>query len=164
MFLHTNLLRTGLVFAHLLIARGACFYTPSYSGRCICIKKYFKKNPHKIEKYLFQNKRYIFFRPTNRLPTGSGGAELVAGRSIATDKSLYPAGGLAFIMAKKPILDSNNRIAGWKNFVRFVLDQDTGSAIKGKGRADLYFGTGEKAGAAAGHYMQRGKLFYLVRK
>ena len=128
------------------------------------IKKYFKDNPYQIKKYLYQNKRYIFFRPTERLPTGSGGAELVAGRAIATDKSLYPAGGLAFIMAKKPILDSNNRIVTWKNFVRFVLDQDTGSAIKGRGRADLYFGTGEEAGAAAGHYMQRGKLFYLVKK
>ena len=128
------------------------------------IKKYFKDNPHHIKKYLFQNKRYIFFRPSDRLPTGSGGAELVAGRAIATDKSLYPAGGLAFIMAKKPILDSNNNIIRWDNFVRFVLDQDTGSAIKGRGRADLYFGTGLQAGAAAGHYMQRGKLFYLVRK
>lgn len=128
------------------------------------IKKYFKDNPHQVDRYLFQNKRYIFFRPTDRLPTGSGGAELVAGRSIATDKTLYPAGGLAFIMAKKPILDSNSKIIRWENFLRFVLDQDTGSAIKGKGRADLYFGTGDKAGAAAGHYMQRGKLFYLVKK
>jgi membrane-bound lytic murein transglycosylase A len=128
------------------------------------IKKYFKDNPQNIKKYLYQNKRYIFFRITERLPTGSGGAELVAGRAIATDKSLYPAGGLAFIMAKKPILDSDNNIVRWKNFVRFVLDQDTGSAIKGRGRADLYFGTGEEAGVAAGHYMQRGKLFYLVKK
>jgi membrane-bound lytic murein transglycosylase A len=128
------------------------------------IKKYFKDNPQNIQKYLYQNKRYIFFRITERLPTGSGGAELVAGRAIATDKSIYPAGGLAFIMAKKPILDSDNNIVRWKNFVRFVLDQDTGSAIKGRGRADLYFGTGEEAGAAAGHYMQRGKLFYLVKK
>ena len=128
------------------------------------IKKYFKDNPHHIEKYLYQNKRYIFFSPTDRLPTGSGGGELVAGRSIATDKSLYPAGGLGFVMAKKPILDANFKIVGWKNFVRFVLDQDTGSAIRGRGRADLYFGVGEEAGAAAGHYMQRGKLFYLVRK
>lgn len=128
------------------------------------IKKYFKENPHQINRYLFQNKRYIFFRPTDRLPTGSGGAELVAGRSIATDKTLFPAGGLAFIMAKKPVLDSNSRIIRWENFLRFVLDQDTGSAIKGKGRADLYFGTGHEAGVAAGHYMQRGKLFYLVKK
>lgn len=128
------------------------------------IKKYFRENPRQALKYLYKNKRYIFFHYTNHLPKGSGGGEVVAGRSIATDKSLYPAGALAFIVAKKPILGPDSKIADWKMFSRFVLDQDTGSAIKGPGRADLYFGIGEEAGEAAGHYMQRGKLFYLVKK
>lgn len=128
------------------------------------IKKFFKENPRQAPKYLYKNKRYIFFHHTHHLPKGSGGGEVVAGRSIATDKSLYPAGALAFIIAKKPVLGPDSKIVGWKMFSRFVLDQDTGSAIKGPGRADLYFGTGEEAGEAAGHYMQRGKLFYLVKK
>lgn len=128
------------------------------------IKKYFKENPRQVSKYLYQNKRYIFFRRTDFSPRGSGGGEVVAGRSIATDKSLYPAGALAFIVAQKPVLGHDSKIVDWEMFSRFVLDQDTGSAIKGPGRADLYFGTGEEAGEAAGHYMQRGKLFYLVKK
>ena len=128
------------------------------------IKKYFKENPRQAPKYLHKNKRYIFFYRTHHLPRGSGGGEVVAGRSIATDKSIYPAGALAFIIAEKPVLGPDSKIVAWKMFSRFVLDQDTGSAIKGPGRADLYFGIGEEAGEAAGHYMQRGKLFYLVKK
>lgn len=128
------------------------------------IKRYFRRHPEDIQRYLFQNRRYIFFDLSDQGPTGSVGVELVPGRSIATDKTLYPGGGLAFITARKPVLDANNRIAGWQEFSRFVLDQDTGSAIKGPGRADLYFGVGEGAGAAAGHYYQPGRIVYLLKK
>jgi len=128
------------------------------------IKAYFRQHPEKIRHYLFQNRRYIFFELSEGAPLGSGGTELVPGRSMATDKSLYPAGGLAFLAAHKPLLDANDRIVGWQPFSRFVIDQDTGSAIQGPGRADLYFGVGETAGAAAGHYYQRGKMLYLILK
>ncbi len=128
------------------------------------IKKYFAENPKDIEKYLYQNKRYIFFTFNDKGPRGSGGGELVGGRSIATDKSIYPAGGLAFIKVKKPILDGNNNIIRWQPISRFVVDQDTGSAIRGPGRADLFFGTGKKAGAQAGHYHERGKIYYLIKR
>ncbi|MBT3510866.1 MAG: hypothetical protein HN472_15125 [Nitrospina sp.] len=128
------------------------------------IKKYFLNNPQDISKYLYQNKRYIFFTLNNEGPRGSGGGELVGGRSIATDKSIYPAGGLAFIRVKKPVLDENNKIVRWQPISRFVVDQDTGSAIRGPGRADLYFGTGLKAGAKAGHYHERGEVYYLIKR
>ena len=128
------------------------------------IKKYFAKNPQDISKYLNQNKRYIFFSLTDKGAIGSGGGELVGGRSIATDKSIYPAGGLAFVKVRQPVLDANNRIKSWKLISRFVLDQDTGSAIRGKGRADLYFGTGRKAGAMAGHYHEKAEVYYLIKK
>lgn len=128
------------------------------------MKRYFREHPENIDKFLFRNNRYIFFRMSDRSPQGSSGAELVAGRSIATDKSLYPAGGLAYITVKKPILDDNLNITGWQKVSRFVLDQDTGSAIKGPGRVDLYFGVGDAAGAAAGHYKQTGTLVYLLKK
>jgi membrane-bound lytic murein transglycosylase A len=128
------------------------------------IKKYFVDNPQDISKYLYQNKRYIFFTLSDEGPRGSGGGELVGGRSIATDKSIYPAGGLAFIKVKQPVLDKNNKIVRWKPISRFVVDQDTGSAIRGPGRADLYFGTGLKAGAKAGHYHERGEVYYLIKR
>ncbi len=128
------------------------------------IKKYFAENPQDIPKYLYQNKRYIFFSLSDEGPRGSGGGELVGGRSIATDKSIYPAGGLAFIRVKQPVLDENNEIIRWQPISRFVVDQDTGSAIRGPGRADLFFGTGLEAGAKAGHYHERGEVYYLIKK
>ena len=128
------------------------------------IKQYFREHPQNIDKYLFRNHRYIFFEMSDSLPRGSGGAELVGGRSIATDKSLYPAGGLAYITVDKPILNDDLEITGWQKVSRFVVDQDTGSAIKGPGRVDLYFGVGNAAGAAAGHYKRKGTLVYLLKK
>jgi membrane-bound lytic murein transglycosylase A len=129
------------------------------------IKKYFVDHPQDIAKYLFQNKRYIFFTFNNdEGPRGSGGGELVGGRSIATDKSIYPAGGLAFIKVRQPLLDEDNKILGWQAISRFVVDQDTGSAIRGPGRGDLFFGTGEQAGAKAGHYHEKGDVYYLIKR
>ena len=128
------------------------------------MKQYFRDHPENIDKYLFRNNRYIFFQNSDSSPRGSGGAELVAGRSIATDKSLYPAGGLVFISVEKPILNDELEITGWQKVSRFVIDQDTGSAIKGPGRVDLYFGVGEPAGAAAGRYKRTGHMTYLLKK
>jgi membrane-bound lytic murein transglycosylase A len=129
------------------------------------IKKYFKEHPEDMQKYFFYNKRYIFFKLSNKgNPRGSGGGELLGGRSIATDKKVYPAGGLAFVKLRKPILNKENEIVKWKSFSRFVVDQDTGNAIRGKGRADFYFGMGDRAGAKAGHFHERGDVFYIVKK
>jgi membrane-bound lytic murein transglycosylase A len=128
------------------------------------MKQYFRDHPEDIDKYLFRNNRYIFFQMSSSSPRGSGGAELVAGRSIATDKSLYPAGGLVHITIEKPILNDELEITGWQKVSRFVIDQDTGSAIKGPGRVDLYFGVGEAAGAGAGHYKRTGYMTYLLKK
>ena len=129
------------------------------------IKEYFIDHPKDIAKYLYQNKRYIFFTLNDdEGPRGSGGGELVGGRSIATDKSIYPAGGLAFIKIRQPVLNEKNEIVRWQPISRFVVDQDTGSAIRGAGRGDLYFGTGQVAGAKAGHYHERGEVYYLIKR
>ena len=129
------------------------------------IKKYFREHPEDIQKYLFQNKRYIFFKLSNEgSPRGSGGGELIGGRSIATDKKIYPAGGLAFVQLRKPILNDKNEIVRWEKFSRFVVDQDTGNAIRGAGRADFYFGMGDRAGAKAGYFHEWGDVFYIVKR
>jgi len=128
------------------------------------IKKHFNERPQDIPKYLYKNKRYIFFEFSDGTPRGSSGTPVIANRSIATDTSVYPQGGLAFISAQKPILDASGEIAKWEPFTRFVLNQDTGSAIKGLGRVDLYFGIGKQAGQLAGHYMQKGNLYFLLLK
>jgi membrane-bound lytic murein transglycosylase A len=128
------------------------------------IKKYLRNNPEKIPIYLYQNKRYIFFSYNDNGPLGSGGGTLVGGRSLATDKSIYPAGGLALIFVRKPVLDQDDNITSWKRTFRFVVDQDTGSDIKGPGRADLFFGIGQRPGIMAGGFKEWGEVYYLIKK
>ena len=56
------------------------------------------------------------------------------------------------------------RLIGWRPFVRFVLNQDTGGAIRGFQRADLYMGSGDDAGAHAGYMNSPGKIYFLMLK
>ncbi|MEE9258041.1 MAG: MltA domain-containing protein [Nitrospinaceae bacterium] len=137
---------------------------PIEEGSMQGIKRYLREHPEDVRKYFFRNKRYIFFKLSDQGPHGSGGGELVGGRSIATDKSVYPAGGLGFLQLKKPVLNDKEEIVEWKSFSRFVVDQDTGSAIRGPGRGDLYFGMGHLAGVKAGQFHVRGNLYYLLKK
>ena len=111
-----------------------------------------------------ENERYIFFRFVKEGALGTLGVSLTPGRSVATDILLFPKGALAIIVTKKPILDSTGKLVGWKPFSRFVLNQDTGSSIRGLGRVDLYFGSGPEAGAAAGYMKSAGRLYFLVPK
>ena len=73
---------------------------------------------------------------------------------------------LSFIQAQKPRVDPERPgvILDWIPFSRFVLNQDTGGAIKGPGRADIFWGSGEYAEIAAGHLKHRGDLYVLVLK
>lgn len=121
--------------------------------------------PLELQQYLNKNPSYVFFRKLDGNSVGSLGAEVVAGRTIATDPRYFPKGALAFIEFSKPIFrDQANLATEWKNVQRFVLDQDTGGAIRGPDRLDLYWGKGDSAKQAAGNIKHWGKLSYLVPK
>ena len=125
---------------------------------------YFTANPQQLNKYLPRNNRFVFFRETNGLPpTGSLGVPVTGDRSIATDKSLMPPGALALIVAPIPDVEPTGEI-DTRVVSRYVLDQDTGSAIKGAGRVDIFLGSGELAGHRAGRLNGSGNLFYLLLK
>ncbi|MEM7756726.1 MAG: MltA domain-containing protein [Cyanobacteria bacterium P01_A01_bin.40] len=125
---------------------------------------YFTANPRLLDQYLPRNNRFIFFRETaGKPPTGSLGVPVTGDRSIATDKSLMPPGALALIMAPIPDVQSTGEMKT-KIVSRYVLDQDTGSAIKGAGRVDIFLGSGEVAGERAGLINSSGNLFYLLLK
>jgi membrane-bound lytic murein transglycosylase A len=68
------------------------------------------------------------------------------------------------IQTEIPVIDGAGRLAGWRPITRFVLNQDTGGAIRGPRRADLYFGTGDEAAGLAGYMNRPGKIFFLVLK
>lgn len=122
---------------------------------------YFRQNPQELQNYLQRNPSFVFFRETfNRPATGSIGVPVTPERSIATDKSLMPPGGIALIKTTIPVL-SNGRLIS-QPIRRFVLDQDTGGAIKGAGRVDIFMGTGQIAKDRAGLINTDGQLYYLV--
>lgn len=126
--------------------------------------EYFEQNPSELDNYLPRNNRFIFFRETDGAPaTGSLGFPVTAGRSIATDKSIMPPGALALINMPLPQRNQSGELVITPSS-RFVLDQDTGGAIKGAGRVDLFVGTGTEAGAVAGLINDTGELYYLLLK
>ena len=128
------------------------------------IREFLHNHPHLVQKILLHNPSYVFFRILDNGPVGSIGVPLTPCRSIALDARLFPMGALGYICCKKPVLDSQGNIEKWIPFSRFVLNQDTGGAIKGAGRADIFWGTGHYAEIAAGHMRHEGDLYLLVKK
>jgi membrane-bound lytic murein transglycosylase A len=107
-----------------------------------------------LREYLTRNQSYVFFTPIDGNPHGSLDVEVTGGRSLATDKALFPRGALVFAAgpAEEPIVN------------RFLFDQDTGGAIRTAGRADLYLGIGPEAEEIAGRTKIEGQLYYLFLK
>ena len=130
------------------------------------IRDFIQHNGGRADEIFNYNERYIFFRllPDSEGPLGALGVPLTPGRSIATDPTLFPPGALAYLVSREPDLDESGRVGAWKSIRRFVLNQDAGWAIKGPGRVDLFFGSGERAGTAAGEMREEGKIFFLLAK
>lgn len=128
------------------------------------LTEYFANFPEEMNKYLPKNQSFVFFRDTQGSPAiGSIGVPVTAERSIATDKSLMPPGALALISTKLPYPNAEGKLE--QNQVnRYVLDQDTGGAIKGAGRVDVFMGTGNLAGDRAGFINSTGELYYPLLK
>jgi membrane-bound lytic murein transglycosylase A len=134
------------------------------------VLNYFLDQPDALNTYLPRNDRFIFFRETaGAPPTGSLSVPVTSERSIATDKSLMPPGALALIDAELPFSTSAGLVSRqeaepieFRRVSRFVLDQDTGGAIRGAGRVDIFMGSGTVAGDRAGLIRSRGNLYYLL--
>src|SRR5205814_5682137 len=107
------------------------------------------------------NRSYVFFRITGLSnegePVGAQGVPLTPGRSIAVDR-LHEYGTPFFIEANLPI----ERAKPVSSFRRLMIAQDTGSAIVGPARADLYLGAGEEAGRIAGRIRHPGRFVMLL--
>jgi membrane-bound lytic murein transglycosylase A len=128
------------------------------------IRDYLRNHPEEIETVLNYNPSYVFFKVEKDGPLGSLEVKLTPGRSIALDRRLFPPAGLAFIETKKPLINGDGTIHKWTAFSRFVLNQDTGGAIRGPSRADLFWGNGPYAEIAAGYMQEFGKLYFLILK
>ncbi|MGD9543964.1 MAG: murein transglycosylase A [Methylocystis sp.] len=111
-----------------------------------------------------ENRSYVFFeidRSATRAigPIGGEGAPLTPFRSIAVDRSIWPYGLPFWIVARIPWRD-----AAETDFRRLMIAQDTGSAIIGPARADLFFGAGEAAGRRAGDVRHAAEMIVLLPK
>jgi len=106
------------------------------------------------------NPRYAFFRLTpddGLAPVGAGGAPLPAGRAVAVDRRYHAMGELLWIDGQAPLLQG-----AFPTYRRLVVALDTGGAIQGEVRADLYLGEGDAAGAEAGRVRHTLRLYRLV--
>ncbi len=125
---------------------------------------YFAQNPFELSNYIPRVRGFVFFRETHGAPaTGCLGVPVTAERSIATDKALMPPGALALMHTNLPFAN-NFGVMVYRTVSRYVMDQVTGSAIKGPGRVDYFMGTGKLAGDRAGITGSRGQLYYLLLK
>lgn len=115
-------------------------------------------NPQRVPELLASNPSYVFFtaRPdSNEGPRGSLNVPLTAGYSVAIDRKVIPLGSLLWLSTTKP---------DGSPVVRPVGAQDTGGAITGEVRADLFWGTGAEAGELAGSMKQQGQIWMLWPK
>jgi membrane-bound lytic murein transglycosylase A len=109
------------------------------------------------------NRSYIFFREMAELnadeePKGAQGVSLTRDRSIAVDRNLHVYGTPFWIEAELPLKHANDA----SEFRRLMVAQDTGGAIVGPARADIYFGAGIEAGSIAGRLRHPGTFYMLV--
>jgi membrane-bound lytic murein transglycosylase A len=125
------------------------------------IRAWLAGHPADRERVLRHNASYVFFRPLDGPPEGVLGRPLTPGRSIATDARLFPPAALAFLQSERPVRGADGTVR-WTPLGRFVLNQDTGGAIRGPGRVDLFWGRGRDAELAAGLMQQPGRLYLLV--
>ena len=124
---------------------------------------YFKANSTLVRQYTQINPRFVFFRQAEQGgPRGSLNEPVIAYRSIATDKTIFPRASLTFFATNLPRQIGNTTYTD--PFAGFALDQDTGGAIRAAGRCDIYLGVGDEAGKLAGQTYQEGRLYYLFLK
>jgi membrane-bound lytic murein transglycosylase A len=119
------------------------------------IKAWATANPRKLRELLDANPSYVFFRemPDDGGPVGTLGVPLTAGYSIAVDPRSVPLGAPVFLATTWPL--------SAQPLERLVAAQDTGGAIRGAVRADLYWGSGSEAGTLAGRMRQPGRMWIL---
>lgn len=124
------------------------------------IKRYLEAHPKQLDTVINQNKSFVFFRKLNlNGALGSQGVALTPGYSLAIDRQWIPMGAPLWLSTTRPnskMPDTN------KPMQRLMIAQDTGGAIKGKVRGDVFWGGGDKATLIAGHMKNEGHYWLLL--
>ena len=125
------------------------------------IKRLFERDPQRVIDLMYRNENYVFFTEYDgdHWPAGSLGVRVTPERTLATDKKIYPRGGVVLVDTTAVTFGRERR-----EFLQFMLDQDTGGAIQAPGRADIFLGIGPSAEILAGGQYAEGSLYYFVLK
>lgn len=126
------------------------------------IKRYLEAHPQEMDKVINQNKSFVFFHKLSMdSALGSQGVALTPGYSLAIDRDWIPMGAPLWLSTTRPDVnkpDSNQPMQ------RLMVAQDTGGAIKGKVRGDVFWGGGDRATLIAGHMKNEGHYWLLLPK
>ena len=126
------------------------------------IREWMEQNPDGAKELRRQNRAYLFFHEVQLSDkdeaVGAQGVPLTPGRSIAVDNSLHVYGTLFFLEGQLPIDSAQSKTP----FRRLMVAQDTGSAITGPARADIYYGAGSEAGRISGRFRHNMRFVMLV--
>lgn len=141
-----------------LIARGI----PAAEVSMQAIRRFLTDHPEEADAIMNKNPSFVFFQQLEgEGPLGSEGVPLTPGRSLAVDRAFFPMGLPVFLDASAPHVDASQPDQPLR---RLLVAQDTGGAIQGPVRGDVFWGHGPEAAEVAGRMKNRGRLWVLVPK
>lgn len=124
------------------------------------IRRWLEENPEEARAVMERNASYVFFRALDEAaPVGSHGAPLTPGRSLAVDRKFLPMGAPVWLDAAMPSLDP---ALPDEPLRRLLVAQDTGGAIRGPVRGDVFWGPGDEAAERAGRMKHEGRMWLLL--
>lgn len=125
------------------------------------IKTYLEKNPQKGTTIMHKNKSFVFFQKLDEsIALGAQGMALTPGYSLAVDNRWIPLGAPLWLATRVPVGQTDTD----KNFQRLMIAQDTGGAIHGIVRGDIYWGSGKRAAYLGEHMRNHGRYWLLLPK
>jgi membrane-bound lytic murein transglycosylase A len=129
------------------------------------IRQWMAEHPRETRELMWENESFVFFREMTDLDEslGAPGAQkvpLTPGRSLAIDRNIWMFGTPVWLETETPA--TANRQS--RQFRRLMVAQDTGTAIRGYARGDIYWGWGEEAAILAGHMKETGRMVVLLPK
>ena len=127
------------------------------------LTNWLRAHPRKAESVMRRNRSYVFFAIADGLgessgPVGGADIPLTPGRSLAVDRGMWSYGLPFWVDVERPLPDGGGR----DRWQRLMIAQDTGTAIVGTGRIDIFVGSGAGAGSLAGRQRHHGRLFVLL--
>lgn len=151
--------RPYTAIGRVLVERGAL---PADGVSMRSIRRWLETNPRMARDVMSANARYVFFREiAGDGPVGAGRVVLTPGRSLAVDTALLPLHAPVWLETSMPPTTGGPDGAPLR---RLLVAQDTGAAIRGAVRGDVFWGSGPAAGEIAGNMSERGRYYLLLPK